>query len=148
MKHFAKDCSEIERGLFVSGEQVAMNLAQLQSNGITHIVNCAGDFCPNYFPTHFSYLSFFLKDSQNENIECLFYQVCELVDSVRQEGGSVLIHCIQGVSRSVTLAMAYLIYKHRLDYKEAEALIKSRRGVASPNNGFMVQLMYFHKRLY
>lgn len=34
-------------------------------------------------------------------------------------GGRVLVHCHKGVSRSVTLCMAYLIWKHNLSYDEA-----------------------------
>ena len=34
------------------------------------------------------------------------------------------------------------------DYKKAEAFVKEKRAIACPNNGFMVELIQFHKRLY
>lgn len=34
------------------------------------------------------------------------------------------------------------------DYKTAESLVKKKRAIACPNNGFMVELIQFHKRLY
>ena len=34
------------------------------------------------------------------------------------------------------------------DYKTAESFVKKRRAIACPNNGFMVELIQFHKRLY
>jgi len=52
------------------------------------------------------------------------------------------------VSRSVTIVIAYLLFTQKLTYQEAEKLVKSRRGVASPNPGFTVQLIFFYKRLY
>jgi len=51
---------------------------------------------------------------------------------------NVLIHCIQGISRSVTFVIAYLIFTKGFDFKQAEAFVKERRGIACPNNGFMV----------
>lgn len=60
----------------------------------------------------------------------------------------MLIHCIQGISRSVTMVIAYVMFIMKYDYKQAEAFVKKKRAVASPNNGFMVELIQFHKRLY
>ncbi|MCL4112422.1 UNVERIFIED_CONTAM: hypothetical protein GTU68_045278 [Idotea baltica] len=34
------------------------------------------------------------------------------------------------------------------DYKKAENFVKEKRGIACPNNGFMVELIQFYKRLY
>lgn len=46
------------------------------------------------------------------------------------------------------MAIAYVMFVYEYDYKTAEAFVKQKRGVASPNNGFMVELIQFHKRLY
>lgn len=58
------------------------------------------------------------------------------------------MHCIQGISRSVTIVIAYVMFKFGYDYKKAEQFVKQKRGIACPNNGFMVELIQFHKRLY
>lgn len=46
------------------------------------------------------------------------------------------------------MIIAYVIFTMKLDYKKAESYVKQRRHVASPNNGFMVELIQFYKRLY
>jgi protein-tyrosine phosphatase len=121
----------------------------LKKYDITHVVNCAADYCENWFEGQgINYLAFFLKDSQNESIECLFYRVIEFVQTALKNKKKTLIHCIQGISRSVTMVIAYVMFVYEYDYKKAEAFVKQRRGVASPNNGFMVELIQFHKRLY
>ena len=93
-------------------------------------------------------MSFFLKDYQGESIECLFYRVIEFIQHALAKKKNVLVHCIQGISRSVTMVMAYVIFAMKLDYKRAEAFVKQRRHIASPNNGFMVELIQFYKRLH
>lgn len=50
-----------------------------------------------------------------------------------KEGGKVLVHCHKGVSRSVTLCMAYLIWKFRYNFNDAFNAVKNARDVASPN---------------
>lgn len=95
-----------------------------------------------------AYLTFFLKDSQNENIECLFYRAIDFILGCQKSKTNVLVHCIQGVSRSVTLVIAFIIFKYGYDYKKAEQFVKQKRPIACPNNGFMVELIQFHKRLY
>lgn len=46
------------------------------------------------------------------------------------------------------MVIAYIIFKLGYDYKKAELFVKQKRGIACPNNGFMVELIQFHKRLY
>ena len=55
---------------------------------------------------------------------------------------------MQGVSRSATICLCYLIYKKKLTFNEALSLIKDRRPVANPNMTFIAQLICFYKRLY
>jgi hypothetical protein len=64
MAHFSDICSEMAPSIFVGGVEIAKNRAKLHENGITHIINCAGDVCRNYYPEQFTYLTFFLKDSR------------------------------------------------------------------------------------
>ncbi len=71
----------------------------LTKHGITHIINCSGDYSDNYFPKDFTYRRYFLKDSVRENIECIFYDAIEFINKAKDQGGRVLVHCVQGISR-------------------------------------------------
>jgi protein-tyrosine phosphatase len=44
------------------------------------------------------------------------------------------------VSRSATLAIAYLMWRLGLGYDEAFQTVKAGRGVANPNIGFICQV--------
>ncbi|CAK63622.1 unnamed protein product (macronuclear) [Paramecium tetraurelia] len=148
IQHFAEQCSSvIPNFLYVGGEQIAYNKEVLKQIGVTHVVNCAGDVCKNKYPDDFFYQTYYLKDSKTENIECLFYEVISIIENAKKNNGKVLIHCVQGVSRSVSLCIAYLIISQQITYSQAFDIIKKNRGVASPNMGFTVQLLLFQKRL-
>ena len=54
--------------------------------------------------------------------------------------GRVLVHCSQGVSRSATLAIAYLMWKRAAGYDDVFQEVKAARGVANPNIGFICQV--------
>ena len=150
-EYYSKHLSEIiPNFLYVSSYNATKNKTLLEKNKITHIINCAADFCENVFESEnkYTYLSFYLKDHVLENIECIFYECIKFIDSVKEKGGRVLVHCIQGISRSVTLVMAYLIYKNKLTYDKAFNIVQSKREISSPNFGFSIQLQNFYLRLY
>lgn len=148
LEYYTEKISELIPGLYVSGDAVARNKDLLMTTGVTHIVNCAGNVCENYFPDDFSYQKFYIKDSSNYNIEGLFYPIYTYIDNAIKEGGKVLFHCMQGVSRSVALCIGYMIFKSDATYESALDQCKNIRAICSPNIGFQVQLIWWHKRLY
>ena len=64
---------------------------------------------------------------------------CMLQTAV-DNGGKVFIHCSQGVSRSTTLLIAYLMWRSEQPYDEVFQQVKAARGVANPNIGFICQV--------
>ena len=51
-----------------------------------------------------------------------------------------MLHCSQGVSRSASLAIAYLMWKQNRTFDDTLAAVKAIRGVANPNIGFTCQV--------
>ena len=62
------------------------------------------------------------------------------LQDARVRGGSVLIHCQQGVSQSVSLAMAWIMERDKLGYCEVLDLVRLRWRVARPSLGFAFQV--------
>ena len=54
-----------------------------------------------------------------------------------------MVHCMAGVSRSVTLSISYLIKYKRMTFNHAFNLVKSRRKIICPNDGFIDLLKRF-----
>ncbi|KAF8326925.1 protein-tyrosine phosphatase-like protein [Amanita rubescens] len=58
----------------------------------------------------------------------------------RDPNSRVLVHCVEGISRSVSVVAAYLMAHFGWTPTEALKFIKNKRRVAEPNFGFVQQL--------
>jgi len=103
-----------------------------------------------------------LKDRQCEKIITYFPDACDFIEKalarqdeikgnsdlevqhLQQQPPAVLIHCIMGASRSVTLVIAYLMWKHKITLQEACNFIGSKCFIY-PNSGFYMQLRIWEK---
>jgi len=52
------------------------------------------------FPDHFQYLIQEIRDADDQNLIRIFPQAQNFIDSALQNGGRVLVHCGDGISRS------------------------------------------------
>lgn len=138
---FDKDCSRIIDHVYLGSDAVAKNLEVLRENRITHVLNCVGFVCPEYFQDDFGYKTLWLRDSPTEDITSILYDVFDYFEDVREQGGRVLVHCCQGVSRSTSLVIAYIMWREKKSFEDALQYVKAVRGVTNPNMGFACQLM-------
>jgi hypothetical protein len=60
---------------------------------------------------------------------------------------SVLVHCEQGMSRSTTIVMAYLMRYHNMTRDQAYVHCKTKRPMVNPNEGFWRQLEDYETKL-
>ncbi|CBZ50027.1 putative dual specificity protein phosphatase, catalytic domain-containing protein [Neospora caninum Liverpool] len=82
-----------------------------------------------------------MVDNATEKLSRHFERFWALMERVRiRESGNVLVHCNQGVSRSVAMVSSYLIRFFKMTADDAVALIQINRPVAKPNDAFMRQL--------
>ncbi|KAF6148841.1 hypothetical protein GIB67_014212 [Kingdonia uniflora] len=145
---FDKECSKVADHIYLGGEAVARNRDILRQNGITHVLNCVGFVCPEYFKSDLVYKTLWLQDSPSEDITSILYDVFDYFEDVREQGGKVLVHCCQGVSRSTSLVIAYLMWREGQSFDDAFQYVKAARGIANPNMGFACQLLQCQKRVH
>ena len=53
------------------------------------------------------------------------------------EKAPTLVHCLGGVSRSVTIVTAFIMFYNNVDSKQALNFVKSKHNKAYPNPGFL-----------
>ncbi|KHN43981.1 DUF246 domain-containing protein, partial [Glycine soja] len=145
---FDKECSRIAEHIYLGSDTVAKNHELLRQNGITHMLNCVGFVCPEYFKGDFVYKTLWLQDSPTEDITSILYDVFDYFEDVREQGGRVLVHCCQGVSRSTALVIAYLMWREGQSFEDAFQFVKTARAVTNPNMGFACQLLQCQKRIH
>ncbi|KRZ56625.1 Regulator of microtubule dynamics protein 2 [Trichinella nativa] len=82
--------------------------------------------------SHRQHLILKVSDSSNENIIKHVSTVNDFIHRARLDGGVVLIHCMMGVSRSVSLSMAYIMSVTDLGWRDAlNDLAAERQRMAS-----------------
>ncbi|KAF7291072.1 MAP kinase phosphatase 2 [Mycena chlorophos] len=68
---------------------------------------------------------------------------CQFIHQALQAGGTVLVHDVQGISRSAAVVAAYLMWTQRLNATRALETIRRARDQIWPNAGFQEQLVLF-----
>lgn len=133
-------CSRVTDFLFVGGAGAAKDRDALREAGVTHIINCAATVAPDFFPDDFLYYNIRLRDHSSQDIARHFYNVFDFIEKARRRGGRVFVHCVKGISRSPTMAIAYLMWYKRIGMYKALDLLRQARPVVDPNAGFIFQL--------
>ncbi|XP_056287813.1 dual specificity protein phosphatase 26-like isoform X1 [Pseudoliparis swirei] len=122
---------------------IASDRRELTKLGITHILNCAQSKwrggAENYAGMSVTYHGIEAHDSPTFDMSVNFYPAAEFIHKALTGGGTVLVHCAVGVSRSATLVLAYLMIRQNLTLVESIRTVKDHRGVV-PNRGFLRQL--------
>ena len=111
------------------------------------VLNCAKITCDEYFKENFNYKSMNLYDGGNQGMIGLFFEAVNFIENAISNGGKVYVHCVQGISRSSSFVLSYLIWKEKISFKKLYENLKTIRPVSSPNPGFLVQLMKWEEYL-
>ena len=103
-----EDFNLVYPNIYIGNYSITTNLDLLKSLGITHIVSVIPSFNPA-FEDKFKYLYIKAYDDEYQDMKQYFDTTNEFIKNCLIEGGKVLIHCLVGRSRSVTIFMAFLI---------------------------------------
>jgi len=139
--------SQITPFLFLGNLKDASDNEGLRRLGIDHVLNVTATAAGYKTAPDIRYKQLIASDNGYQNLKQYFDEAFEFIDSARLGGGAVLIHCQAGVSRSPTIAVAYLIKHSPMTMVEAYKFVKSRRSIISPNLNFMGQLLEFEQGL-
>ncbi|XP_038596625.1 LOW QUALITY PROTEIN: dual specificity protein phosphatase 1 [Tachyglossus aculeatus] len=137
---------EILPFLYLGSAYHASRKDMLDALGITALINVSAN-CPDHFEDHYQYKRIPVEDSHKADISSWFNEAIDFIDSVKNAGGRVFVHCQAGISRSATICLAYLMRTNRVKLDEAFEFVKQRRSIISPNFSFMGQLLQFESQV-
>jgi hypothetical protein len=90
-----------------------------------------------------------LRDSPDQPLSTVLDRVLPEMAQARARGINVLVNCTVGMSRSTAVILGHLMDPNgeNMPLLDAWRHVKSRRPLAFPNVGFLVQLMRYEKRV-
>ena len=130
--------------LYLGDHGASIQYAALVDRGITHVLNVKGGFrFPK--PPYDEQLTMHgvpLCDNGTSDLSVSIDECFDFINSAHDQGGACLVHCSQGINRSPTITLAYLIGgKHtRWTLRDAWNHVKARRSVTSPHHSYWNQL--------
>lgn len=135
---------EIIPGLFLGSASNVPNIC----NKIGAILNITHEnsMCSHLDHSDIIYLSIPIDDTINQNILNYFDITYDFIN--RYIGSGIYVHCAQGISRSPTIVIAYLMRKNNIGLVEALSMVKSKRPCICPNIDFLGNLLIFEQKLH
>lgn len=88
-----------------------------------------------------------ISDTFEQLLDKFFDEAHNFIEEARRNKCNILVHCKAGISRSPTIAIAYLMRWKRLHLQDAYNLVKRCRPQISPNLNFMGQLVSYERYL-
>lgn len=135
--------------LWLASYMGTQNETKLRELGITHILSLYRN--PNQKRVKgCQYQDVEIEDVDHADILRHFPACLKFIEDTLSEDkkNQILVHCAQGISRSATIILAYLIKHSHMKPEDALVFLKSKRSCVEPNVGFMQQLEKFHQELY
>jgi len=132
----------ITDNIFIGDYDDASDLITLKDLNITNVLICAAKL-EMKFPNNFTYKHLVLEDNEEENIAQYFEHNYIFIKKAIEKKGKVFVVCFFGVSRSVTCVIAFLMKYKNLSIENSFNLVKSKRYLANPNDGFIIQLKQY-----
>ena len=89
--------------IFFNSLSAVLSAEQRDRLSITHIVSV----CPDYPSTGPRHLTIPVQDSELDNLLIHLPEACRFIQNALEQGGRILLHCVMGISRSITVLAAY-----------------------------------------
>ncbi|XP_042901866.1 dual specificity protein phosphatase 3 [Parasteatoda tepidariorum] len=145
-----EDMDEVYPGIYIGNSASAANLAELKAKNVKYVLNSAFGTDSSlkmvhvlsekdYTQSGISFLGVPAVDHMSYSISEHFNEALVFIKGAVTTERSILVHCVEGISRSATLVLAYLVKEVGMNLQEAIRSVRQRREIL-PNDGFLLQL--------
>ena len=135
--------------LYYGNKKLALNEEELNKIGIKAIICLMPKTSQiEHDPNKFSVLNINTEDSILCSLNEWAEKTSDFIENNIKENKPVYVHCIQGISRSTSCILHYLMTKREMNLKQSFTLVRSKRNVASPTVGFFKDLIDLDIKLY
>lgn len=141
-KSLGTEPTKVTDRIYVGNSFNACNYYQLKKLGIKMIVNATYDI-RNYYPEDFIYVRIPIEDDNTESIckylKFAYNKIDNFINS--NEIGNILVHCMMGASRSVTIISYYIAVKQNKNIKTIIEDLKKIRPIVNPTRKLVNDLV-------
>ncbi|XP_049748831.1 dual specificity protein phosphatase 8 [Loxodonta africana] len=133
--------------LYLGSQKDVLNKDLMTQNGISYVLN-ASNSCPKpdfICESHFMRIP--VNDNYCEKLLPWLDKSIEFIDKAKLSSCQVIVHCLAGISRSATIAIAYIMKTMGMSSDDAYRFVKDRRPSISPNFNFLGQLLEYERSL-
>jgi protein-tyrosine phosphatase len=129
---------KIQKHVYLGNIKSAINSYIISKYNITAILNVSSfDLKINLPNIKINYLHIPFKDSQEEYIINYIPRAVGFIIDCVNSSQNILVHCIQGISRSPSIVIAYLMISCGQSLYDAYHYVKQNRPIINPNSSFM-----------
>ncbi|XP_059566580.1 dual specificity protein phosphatase 8 [Myotis daubentonii] len=133
--------------LYLGSQKDVLNKDLMTQNGISYVLN-ASNSCPKPdFICESRFLRIPINDNYCEKLLPWLDKSIEFIDKAKLSSCQVIVHCLAGISRSATIAIAYIMKTMGMSSDDAYRFVKDRRPSISPNFNFLGQLLEYERSL-
>jgi dual specificity MAP kinase phosphatase len=159
MASYSKKLDHIKHGIYLSNWESSVDEKILTQNNIKAVI-CVNNIIKRpselkvYERLNIQHYQIDAEDSENVDLRQWFARTNKIIEHYVSRNQCVLVHCTAGISRSVTIVLAYFIYlthcrgvvrPNKVVIHHLYKWICSKRKCALPNPGFYSQLMDYEK---
>lgn len=138
--NFFSEPTLVHPNLYLGSMYNALLWQTLVDNNIKYIVNVT-DEVTNCYPKYIEYYQIPIKDDNNQSLLPYFDETYNKIEEFLNKGdGNVLVHCVFGASRSVTIVTEYLRRKTGKPIDEIIQELKDIRPAVNPTHKFIQDL--------
>jgi protein-tyrosine phosphatase len=133
--------------LYLADYEVSQDIDLLKQYDINYIINLSNSEIYTKFD-NVEYQDIPIPDDKTIKISDYFEECINIVNKVRDNKQNILVHCMHGVSRSVSIILCYLM-NNEYTLRKALIYVKNIRTnqYVQPNIGFFKQLMEYEREL-
>ncbi|KAJ4001832.1 phosphatases II [Lentinula boryana] len=134
----------IEGRLYLGNIIAARSTRSLTERRITHILSVCAELIPAEHPASgIRHMRIPVEDVDFADLLIHLPSAVAFIEDALRNDGVVLVHCVEGLSRSATVVAAYFMHTQRVNATQALQMVRERREQIWPNPGFQEQLVLY-----
>ncbi|KAF9260916.1 phosphatases II, partial [Marasmius fiardii PR-910] len=134
----------IPNKLYLGNIKAARSTRSLAERRVTHMVSVCSDPVPAELPeSGIHHMRVPVEDVDYADLLIWLPSAVRFIHEAIRSGGTVLVHCVEGLSRSAAVIAAYIMWSSRVNATQAIDTIRRVRYQIWINAGFQEQLVLF-----